>query len=186
MKFRVSPLTLEEFRQILSYDPDTGEFRWLVQPRRSVPKGAVAGYLVPTGYRHIGIKTQKYPLHRIAWLFITGVWPSADIDHINGVRSDNRAANLREATRAQNLINAPVRKDSKSGVRGVYFHKVTGKWVASCGVNGRQKHLGVFETIELASQAYQQFAEAHYGQYCHPANRAALVQQTPRQGGTAA
>ena len=170
MKHKVSNFPLAELQKHVSYNPETGVFTRLICHKRAL-KGAVAGYLIPQGYWHIQLKGQVFSQHRLAWFFTHGCWPLGDIDHANGIRSDNRIANLREATRSQNLINFECRKDSKSGIRGVYLHKITGKWAASCGYEGKQKHIGIFETKEAAAHAYREFATAIYGDFCHPINR---------------
>lgn len=88
---------------------------------------------------------------------------------MNGNRLDNRAANLREATRAQNAANAPVRRDSRSGVKGVRQDGRTGKWIASIKAGGHAKHLGVFESVEAAAAAYRAAAQRLHGRFARPA-----------------
>jgi hypothetical protein len=100
--------------------------------------------------------------HRLAWFYTHGRWPSGDLDHINRVRHDNRIDNLREATRSENCQNQPIRKSNRSGVTGVYHHKVSNKWAATINVNKKQMHLGVYDTLEEAIQVRRNAELEHY------------------------
>jgi len=106
--------------------------------------------LTNTGYRQVGIDGINYKAHRLAWFYVHGAWPEYDIDHINGVRHDNRIANLRPATRGENIMNSQRRSDAKSEYRGVHYHKSTKQWQASF----RGKYLGIRRTEEEARQLY--------------------------------
>lgn len=158
-------LTAECLRAALNYDPDTGEFRWRA-PRKSIRVGDLAGKIVSgTGYRSIKIDGRQYLAHRLAWLYINGVWPSEFIDHINGSKDDNRWANLREATRTQNAANQGVSRANRSGYKGVHWHINMSKWVAAIKVHGRRKHLGYFDKIEDAAHAYAVAAPKFHGKF---------------------
>jgi hypothetical protein len=115
---------------------------------------SVAGGLSTCGYRRINIDRRLYQAHRLAWLYVHGRWPIVELDHINGVRDDNRLANLREATRAQNNQNLSQRSDNKSGHVGASFHKQTRRWKAQIQVGGQTRHLGLYATPEAAHDAY--------------------------------
>jgi hypothetical protein len=93
----------------------------------------------------------------------TGVDPVGDIDHINGNRTDNRALNLRTCTRSQNLANSSVRRDNKIGMKGVA--RSGKRFVAHIGINGRKRHLGIFDTKEAAHQAYLSAASERSGEF---------------------
>jgi hypothetical protein len=151
-------------KELLSYDPDTGEFRWL-QSRYRNKVGTTAGCLYSEGYRVIALDRKRYLAHRLAWLFMTGVWPGGEIDHINGNPSDNRFANLREATRQQNGANRRVGSNNKSGFKGVHWHKGDKRWRAQIMVAKRIIHLGSFETPEAAHAAYLIAASEHFGEF---------------------
>jgi len=141
-----------ELMQALSYDIETGVFRWRV-PSRRVSVGDVAG-CVDNGYVRIKVKQRAYRAHRIAWLFVHGEWPSDDIDHINGDRSDNRIANLRDVPRAINCQNLRrARRDNKSsGLLGVTRDR--GMWLAQISVGGRNRLVGRFSDANQAHAAY--------------------------------
>jgi HNH endonuclease len=134
-------------RQVLEYDPDTGIFTWKVRVSTHVHAGDVAGYTDPKrGYVQIGLGGCVYLAHRLAWLYMTGESPSLEIDHRNGVRHDNRWANLRLATSAQN-------KQNRRMARGATPFR--GRWKAQIGLGNKvTKHLGMFDTEEEAHQAY--------------------------------
>jgi HNH endonuclease/AP2 domain len=115
-------------------------------------------------YLRVMINHQSYKVHRLVFLLHHGYMPNY-VDHINGDTFDNRIENLRDATYAQNNQNAKIRKDSTSGVKGVFFHKATGKWTASCQVNKKRTHLGLFLTIEEAEKAVKSFREQSHGEF---------------------
>lgn len=147
-------LTAERVRGLLHYEPPTGELTWRVSRGGTARAGRVAGRIMPTtGYRQISIDDRRYLAHRLAWLYVYGVWPPDEIDHINGVKDDNRLSNLRLATHKQNKRNTKRQKNNTSGVTGVRYHKRRKKWVAEIRVNGKNIHLGYFDTLEEAMAA---------------------------------
>lgn len=148
---------------LLDYDPETGLFRWRA-PRSTRKTGQPAGWPRSRGYIGICIDGKTFDAHRLAVLYQTGAWPSDDIDHINGDKSDNRWQNLRPATRAQNHANKTVRKDNKLGVKGVYRNE-RGGYRASIQVKGKVIYLGSFATIEDAAKAYAERAAIEYGEF---------------------
>jgi HNH endonuclease/AP2 domain len=161
-------LTAERLRQLLDYDPETGIFRWRIA-RQGVRVGAAAGSLNGRGYRQTQIDGQLYPAHRLAWLYVYGEWPTIDIDHINGIQGDNRLANLRLATKSQNRANARRHKNNTSGYEGVYLDRRNGRFLAQIGFNGHRKYLGLFDTPELAHQAYCAAAQKYHGEFARAA-----------------
>lgn len=145
-------LTYERARELLSYSPETGEFRW---KKRASQKqaGELAGYTSGT-YAQIGIDGVIYFSHRIAFLLVEGRWPHHDVDHINGNRQDNRWSNLREAKRHENNQNLGMRSDNRSGVKGVWWVSSSQKWSSQIQSQGKRYHLGSFESLEEAAAAY--------------------------------
>lgn len=155
-----SALTQEELHQLLDYDPETGLFRRKVDSRRA-KAGQLAGYN-SRGYLIIYVQGRNYRAHRLAWLYVHGVWPTQQVDHINGVKTDNRICNLREATNAENNQGRHIRSDNTSGYVGVTQDRKTKKFRAQIKVNGRYYSLGKFVTAEEASRSYLQAkAELH-------------------------
>lgn len=129
----------EELRRILSYDPSTGVFRWLVKiPPRAIP-GQIAGYDNGSGYIKISIRGKRYYAHRLAFIWMAGDNP-IEVDHINHCRSDNRWMNLRASNRSENGANVAGRK----GIRRRY-----GRWQARYS----NIHLGTFDSEEEAASA---------------------------------
>lgn len=146
-------LSRERLQEVLDYDPDTGIFKWKAS-RKGVTVGAVTGKTNSKGYRQIGIDMTLYLSHRLAWVYMTGVWSAKEIDHINGVKVDNRFINLREATATQNQQNSRSSRGS-SVFRGVSWSAYANKWNAKIRLNGKSQHLGYFEDENEAAEAYQ-------------------------------
>lgn len=158
-------LTLGRLRKVVSYDPTTGVFVWrsTAKTRNGVKAGDVAGYYSSKGYRKITIDGREQLAHRLAWLYVHGVWPTNQIDHINGDRADNRIVNLREATNTENQQNRPKpSKANTSGYPGVSYRKDRGYWRARITVDGALINLGQFATAEAAAAAYQAAKEIHH------------------------
>jgi len=158
-------LTAKRLREVLHYDPETGVFTWAVTLSQRAIAGSVAGSVHASGYRYIGIDGQRYPAQRLAWLYMTGEWPSDLVDHENLTPGDDRWSNLREATRAQNAWNAPCHRDNTTGFKGVYWHKAAGKWMAQIKANGRLVYLGLFTDINAAAAAYAGAAHRFHGEF---------------------
>lgn len=161
-------ITQSELMELLSYDPATGQFTWLkVHPNATkTRKDRSAGSVNPSGYRIIGIRRRHYYAHRLAWLYVYGEWPRAKhLDHINGIQTDNRIANLREASPSQNAANGRRRSNNTSGFRGVAYHKGANKWIASIRHGGRSHYLGLFDAPQAAHEAYVREAIIHHGEF---------------------
>jgi hypothetical protein len=160
-------LTADRLRELLSYDPDTGVFRWN-RTRGGMRYGEVAGWHGGPGYIQICIDVRPYYGHRLAWLYMTGAFPKEQIDHINRIRDDNRWCNLREATAAQNQGNSIMQSDNKSGYKGVSWNARKKIWCASISISGRTKHLGQFDSIDAARTAYANAAISAFGEFARP------------------
>ena len=174
MEAPVSPTTL---RLLLDYIPDTGKLVWrhrtpdlfddgvhsakrscLAWNRRMAGKEAFTA--IGHGYLKGSIFNQRYSAHRVAWAIHYGVWPTGQIDHINGDRTDNRIVNLRDVDNKTNGRNQRLGKNNRSGVNGVLWDR--GCWVARIKVNGKSKHLGRFRCLEDAAVAREK-ANRTYG-----------------------
>jgi hypothetical protein len=147
-------LTVERLRELLDYDPETGVFTWLVRKGSTAPIGSHPGRSGPRGYYTICIDYKRYLAHRLAWLHTSGEWPVDQLDHINGVPTDNRLCNLRQATSAENNQNLTLRRKNASGYTGVRWKRGHDLWEARIGVEGKYIHLGHWETAWQASIAY--------------------------------
>jgi hypothetical protein len=144
----------QTLKQLLHYDSSTGHFTWLVSTAKRITVGNRAGSSHNKGYRVIKIDGKAYKEHRLAWLYIHGVFPNDCLDHINGVRHDNRIDNLREATNAENSQNRSKMKNNASGFIGVVWHKGANKWSSQIYKDGEKNYLGLFSTPESAHEAY--------------------------------
>lgn len=145
-------LTQATLRELLDYDPLTGIFKWRVSTPFRRPD-RIAGTRSTLGYVKITISDKRYSAHRLAFLWMVGAIPTNDVDHVNGIRDDNRWVNLRSATRSENLQNVAVRSDNQSGFVGVSI-RANGKWVAQIAIDRKKHHLGIFDTPDAAHEAY--------------------------------
>ncbi len=152
---------LKRLKKMLSYDADTGVFRWRLSPRNRTKAGDRAGYHNGQGYLMVSVDGYKFRLHHLAWAFTHGQFPVNQIDHINRVRDDNRITNLREACQVINMHNTSKRSDNTTGVTGVYFRKDTQKYFAQINSHGKTYRLGNFERFEDAVKARKE-AESIY------------------------
>lgn len=152
---------IEDIALHLRYQPDTGDFFWL-RPGRRRHVGEKAGTYCD-GYVQIQVLGYRTRAHRIAWALTHGTWPCGEVDHINGIRDDNRIQNLRDVPRAinqQNRIRA--QSNNKLGILGVHASVSRGGYVAMIKVSGRTKNLGIFESVEQASEAYIAAKRIHH------------------------
>ena len=156
-------LKAAEVREQFDYYPETGKFTRKVagtKPVSEKPNGS--------GYLRLRINGVLYKAHRIAWLHHYGRWPSDCIDHINGVRTDNRIANLRDVPHRGNQRNMKVRSVSQTGLKGVSRHPYNGRYTARIvDANAQFRHLGMFDTPEEAHAAYLREHIAEFGPDAH-------------------
>lgn len=147
------PLTKDFLDKMLRYDSETGLFTWLIGGG-CAKTGSIAGSTCGYGYTVISIKKRVYKAHRLAWLTTYGVFPSDEIDHINGDKKDNRLANLREVDGAANRQNAAMSRCNTSGFSGAVLNKKTGRYMAQIKVGNKSRYLGTFDTPQEAHEAY--------------------------------
>jgi hypothetical protein len=139
-------------------------------PRKPHINGDPAGSKLPNGYIVRNVRGRAYRAHRLIFLMFHGHLPSV-VDHINGIKDDNRIENLRQATVQQNQYNATLKITNKSKVKGVCWEKSTQKWVARIRINGQVKTLGRFKDLNLAEQCCQQAREKHHGEFANHGRR---------------
>lgn len=168
-------ITPEMIREFLDYDAETGKFLWRHRASHWFNSDEnfrawntkYAGKPAFTtrsnqGYHQGGILKVTVKAHRAAIAHARGYWPPDQVDHINGIKDDNRLANLREVDRNTNVRNCGLNKNNKSGRVGVCIYKPTGKWVAHIRVDGRTRFLGYHNNFDDAVRA-REAAEFHYG-----------------------
>lgn len=163
------PLTADRLRELLSYDPETGEFTRLVSVAPRALAGQKSGDLDSKGYIRLRVDGKRYLGHRLAWFYMTGEWPPEQIDHRNGSRTDNRFTNLRLATAAQNLWNSTGWKASQVAFKGV-TRSHSGGFRARIRSDGKERQIGVYPTPEEAKAAYDAVASALHGEFAKVAS----------------
>ncbi len=165
-------LDAETVRSLLIYDPNTGVFTWRKRANVTVTArswnsrnaGNHAGSVSTLGYVRIRLFGKAWLAHRLAWLYMTGEWPPGEVDHVDRDKANNRWKNLRAASPSQNQYNKVLRP-SKSGFRGVCFHRQSGRWQARIKVAGKKISLGYHPTAEAAAAAYDLAARKHHGNF---------------------
>jgi hypothetical protein len=166
-------LTAAELRELLDYDPNTGIFAWKTRLRNGVQPGDRAGTTL-NGRAVIRIRGRSYRAHRIAYCWMTGLWPQGYVDHRNGNIADNRWENLRAVTCAQNRANSRVQRSNRLGVKGVRYIERNGHpFMATF----RHRYLGCFATLDEAQAAYERAAEDHYGDFAFHKSRGAAADE---------
>lgn len=155
-------------RQLLHYDPDTGEIRWATGFRT----GRLAGGIDELGYIRLGFAGTRARGHQVAWALHYGHWPNHEVDHRDRNRANNRIKNLRKATHIENLMNCGARRRFRDGskhsqYKGVTYAAKDRRWRAQIGVAGRNLYLGNHLTEEAAARAYDAAALHHYGEFAH-------------------
>jgi len=158
--------TQKRLKELFYYRAESGDFVRMV-PRSQTKAGDVAGSCHKKGYLNIRIDGKLYLSHRLAWLYVTGHWPADQIDHINGVKDDNRFCNLREATNSENKRNTGLYRNNTSGYKGVYLDKRNKEWTAKIRLHGVYKYLGSFTDITDAAAAYAAASAKHHGVFAN-------------------
>jgi hypothetical protein len=178
---KLDNISADYARQLLEYCPETGDLFWKYRPIEMFEDGdnsAIhacrawnanwAGTKIRSpnfyGYYRCAIDRQRYMAHRIAWLIYYGRWPNGCIDHKNGVRTDNRIANLFDVSHAENQQNLPLRKNSKTGYIGVYWATHAQAYIAKISVKGKHIHLGQSKDPAECAKMYLA-AKAKYHTY---------------------
>lgn len=161
--------------ECFTLDAERGALIWKERPRshfrdnlshiatNTRRAGRPAGSKQRAGYLSVSFSPNRMQVHRIVWAMHTGVWPAAEIDHVNGDKADNRICNLREATRSQNVANQGAYSSNKVGLKGVSPHGL--RYRAQIKTQGAVLYLGMFDTPELAHDAYCAAARQYHGEF---------------------
>ena len=161
---------VEMLRELLDYNPETGELRWRQMMSNRVQSGSLAGSTYANGYRTVAVHGRRCKVHRVAWLLAYGEDPGElQIDHANGDKLDNRLCNLRIADSCQNNCNVGLRQGSNTGYKGVTWVRANRNWRASIKARGTYYHLGCFSTAEEAHDAYVAAANRLHGEFARVA-----------------
>ena len=160
-------LTAERLRELLDYNPETGVFTRR-KKRGNRRAGSVAGCLCRTnGYVVIGVDYGQYHASVLAVLYVTGAWPTAEVDHRDRDRANNRWRNLRPAMHAENARNRKSSLPNTSGFRGVFLVRRTGRWLAKLVVGGKQMYFGTYDSAVDAAHAHDAGARMHHGAFAY-------------------
>lgn len=151
-------------RDVLSYNSETGHFTWL-KDRYRAKAGSRAGYRRPDGYWVVTVFGHSYRVGRLAWFFHYDNWPAAEIDHINGIRDDDRIANLRIATRSQNVANTRKKCSSRNLLKGVTLARCGNRYTAQIRIGGKNTRLGTYDSEKEAHEAYLAAAQKEFGAF---------------------
>jgi hypothetical protein len=153
-------LNAQRLRELVSYNPDTGEFHCLIRRGSKAEVGMKCGAL-SAGYIRISIGAKLYAAHRLAWLYMTGEWPTGCIDHRDTDKSNNRWSNLRDRDHSGNMQNQRVaHKNNQTGFLGVFKSRT--RFRAGLSVDGRNLSFGTYDTPELAYAAYLEAKRLHH------------------------
>ena len=169
------PLALQQVSSELNYDPDVGTLVWKDGQQNRVRRnkrritGMTAGRKRKDGYIQFWLYGQPYLAHRVVWLLMTGAWPVLHIDHVNGVRDDNRWINIRQASGSENMCNARLRSNNTSGQKGVSWDRRTRSWSVLIQLNGVNRRVGRYKTFEEACAARATSAERLHGDFARNA-----------------
>ena len=156
---------IDVLRATFNYRADTGVLTRAIDICHFLAGSVVGGVCPASGYHRLRFKGQSFKAHRVIWAIAYGYFPDVEIDHINGVKTDNRLSNLRLATHTQNMQNASLRKDNKLGLKGVM--KRGGKYLATIAVGGKTKYLGSFGSEAEAHNAYCVAAKKNFGEFAN-------------------
>lgn len=158
-------ITQEELKKVIHYDPESGVFTRLITTNAKAKVGDIAGSLCK-GYRIIRVLKSRIKAHRLAFLYMTGEIPD-QVDHINGIKDDNRWCNLRPANNYQNQLNKPLGRNSTSGHKGVMWNKSRSNWVVRFKVQGRLKYIGSYYELESAVESSKRAREKYHGEFAN-------------------
>ena len=152
-------ITQTQLKEIIHYNPDTGDFNWAITRSSKCIAGRPAGNTSKNGknaslsYRRIYILGKFYKAHRLAFLYMTGSFPVGEVDHINGDGTDNRWCNLRDVDRLTNGKNISLKVNNDSGLHGVSWNESRGKWRVRIMVDHKEQFLGRFSDFFEAACA---------------------------------
>ena len=141
----------EFIKDNLRYEKTTGKLYWKKNGiRRRMDREA--GGIDKQGYRYLFVNRKWVNAAHVVWFIEKGCLPKKTMDHINGIRSDNRISNLRDVTMRDNATNTKIHREGR--LPGCHFCNYTKKWRAQIKINGKRKCLGRYKTESAAHEAY--------------------------------
>jgi len=133
-------ITQKRLHELFDYDGNK-----LLRKLKVRPNPKIAGGYDSAGYICVRVNYKTFKAHRLIWLYVYGEWPKGEIDHINGIKDDNRIENLRDVSKSINQRNSKMRKNNTSGITGVIWDKANSKWLPLIHFDGKPKYLGRFD-----------------------------------------
>ena len=159
-----STLTKDFLHEAFEYKD--GNIYWKLRTFRTRVKGKVAGQRRPDGYMAVGINGKIYKVHRIIFMMHHGCFPQT-VDHINGIKDDNRIENLRAATFSENCLNRGLRPDNAAQIKGVRWVQSSKRWRVRVTVNKKRRFLGDFKDVELAELVAIEARDKYHKQFAN-------------------
>lgn len=157
---------IQVLKEYLRYEPESGAFYWVKRSSDKTKVGQRAGRPRSVGgYWQVTVLGKTYYAHRLAWAFVHDAWPDAQIDHRNGLKGDNRIANLRVASSTLNLANIGAKRDNTSGCKNVHWCNTKQRWVAKVKFSGKTRHVGTYSDFDAAVQAVMQVRAELFGEF---------------------
>ncbi len=163
-------IPIEELHRLFAYEPETGVLTWKIKPGKNMLAGSAAGSVTSNGYLSVCINYQRTLVHRVCYAMHHGHWPKGLVDHgpLSPVKTDNRAANLRLADKAQNAHNSKVPRNNTSGFKGVAFHPLSGLWMGRLQIRGKS-HAAYFHDPAEASRWVEGMRSGAFGEFARRA-----------------
>lgn len=157
------PISHEELKRLLHYDPETGVWTWLCGRLH----GRIAGCIDKSrgNYLFIMVKRRKYRAHLLAWFYMTGSWPSHLVDHRDRKKNNSAFSNLRPATKTQNATNANLYSNNTSGFKGVYLNRKTRSWRVEINHGGKKLGFGSYACRPAAHFVHLVEYDRLFGEY---------------------
>lgn len=158
----MNEIDISLLQSVLRCDPNSGLLFW--REARGLRRAGKQAFTAINGrgYLHGKLFGRMFRAHRVVWALAYGEWPNGEIDHINGIKTDNRIFNLRSVSKVDNMRNRVLSRNNSSGAVGVHWHSRDQRWVARIGLGNAGVHLGNFINFDDALAA-RQAAEARHG-----------------------
>lgn len=156
-----------EFHRLFKYDPEAGVITNKTTRGKAKAGDEAGGAPNNEGYKYVYASGKHYSVHRVAWMLSYGYFPEHEVDHINGIRDDNRLCNLREVSHTCNMQNQKLAKNNASGYKGVSWNSAGSKWVVSGSLYGKRIHLGYFIDKDRAVAARVKWEDTTPGWDCN-------------------
>lgn len=156
-------ITPEYLSSVFKYDPETGDLSWRDAHTNRVKAGDVIRAKIGKGYYAVQLDCHRMRAHNVVWAMHYGKFPEGVIDHINGIKTDNRISNLRDVTHSQNAYNVGKQKNNTTGVKGVSRNGSGFK--AEISAEKKSDYLGTFPSLDQAAQAYANAVKILHGKH---------------------